>query len=147
MPPLAFKTTGMIGSPTGAGPPALRIPAYLKVEPFERFLLVFISRTVGSNLDEWQIQNNFVPPSSPPPGLHESSVNELETNCQPGIQHKCVHRPKIITKFSEGSNRGSASLKSSKWPMVFPVSSTPSVNWNRAFPFETGVFAYLEWVT
>ena len=137
-----FNTMGIMGSPTGAGPPAFRIPAYLNVEPFDRFRLVFISRTVGSNREEWHIQKSLVPPSSPPPGVQESSVNEFETSCHPGIQQRCVHRPKIITKLSDGRSRGSASLKSSKWPMVFPVSSTPSVNWKRALPFEVGEAAY-----
>ena len=66
---------GIIGNPTGAGPPALRTPAYLNLAPLERFVLVFISNAVGSKREEWQIQNNLVPPSSPPPGVHVSSVS------------------------------------------------------------------------
>ena len=137
-----FTTTGIIGNPTGAGPPDLLIPAYLKLEPLERFVFAFISKAVGSKRDEWQIQNNFVPPPSPPPGVHVSSVKELETNCQPGIHHRCVHLPNIITKFSDGNNLESASAKSSKCPTYFPVPSYPSINWNLAFPLVTGLPAF-----
>ena len=83
-----FIIIGIIGSPTGAGPPALRIPRYSKASPVDRFALRLTSIAVGSKRLEWQIQNIFPPPSSPPPGVQLSSVNELETNCQPGIQQR-----------------------------------------------------------
>ena len=79
---------GIIGKPTGAGPPALRIPAYEKVAPLARLRLLFISRAVGSKRLEWQMQNSLLHPPSVPPEDQVSAVHWFETSCQPGMQHR-----------------------------------------------------------
>ena len=68
---------GIIGSPTGAGPPALRIPKYSNEAPVERFAFRLTSIAVGSKRLEWQIQNILLPPSSAPPGVQLSSVKAV----------------------------------------------------------------------
>jgi len=63
-------TQGISGNPYGAGPPVLRIPMKSNSFPVDLFLLRFFSMAVGSNLLEWQIQNNLFPPASTAPGVH-----------------------------------------------------------------------------
>ena len=95
---------GIIGIPTGAGPPTLLIPAKVTVCPLARFRFVFNSRAVGSNLLLWHMQNNLFPPSSVPPGAQLSSVKLLLTSCHPGMQQRCGHLPNVIMTPSLGIN-------------------------------------------
>ena len=69
-----FIIIGMIGNPSGAGPPALLIPKYSNEAPVDLFAFLLTSIAVGSNLLEWQMQNILLPPSSPPPGVQLSTV-------------------------------------------------------------------------
>ena len=68
--------------------------------PFERFLFRFFSMVVGSNLLEWQMQNNLLPLESTAPGDHCCLVKSLFTSCQPGMQQRCVQREKMTIKLS-----------------------------------------------